>query len=30
MYQNFLRQFTDFIFVEDTPAPSDIIFIPGN
>lgn len=30
MYQNFLQQFTDFIFVEDTPAPSDIIFIPGN
>ncbi len=30
MYQKFLQQFTDFIFVENTPLPSDIIFIPGN
>ena len=30
MYQKFLQQFTDFIFVEDPPLPSDIIFIPGN
>lgn len=30
MYQKFFQQFTDFIFVENTPLPSDIIFIPGN
>ena len=30
MYQKFLQQFTDFIFVEHPPAPADIIFIPGN
>ena len=30
MYQNFLDQFTDFVFVEHAPAASDIIFIPGN
>ena len=26
----FLRAVTDFIFVEDQPAPSDVIFIPGS
>lgn len=30
MYRKFLQQFTDFVFVEHTPSPSDIIFIPGN
>ena len=30
MYQNFLDQFTDFVFVEHAPAASDVIFIPGN
>ena len=30
MYQKFLKQYTDFVFVEHSPAPSDIIFIPGN
>ena len=28
MYQNFLDQFTDFVFVEHAPAASDIIFYP--
>lgn len=27
--KTFLDDLTDFIFVEDTPAPADIIFIPG-
>lgn len=30
MNQAFLRQYTDFIFVEDNPEKSDIIFIPGS
>lgn len=30
MFQRFLAQFTDFIFVEDEMEPSDIIFLPGN
>lgn len=28
--KRFLRNFTDFIFVQDTPEPADAIFIPGN
>lgn len=27
--KSFLKDLTDFIFVEDAPAPADIIFIPG-
>lgn len=30
MFQRFLTQFTDFIFVEHEMEPSDIIFLPGN
>lgn len=30
MFQRFLIQFTDFIFVEHKMEPSDIIFLPGN
>ena len=30
MYEKLIHQFTDFIFVEDVPQPSDIILIPGN
>lgn len=30
MFQRFLAQFTDFIFVENEMEPSDIIFVPGN
>ena len=30
MYQRFLEQFTDFIFVEHDLLPSDILFLPGN
>ena len=29
-YDGFLRQFGDFIFIEDKPEPADIIFVPGN
>lgn len=28
--ERFLRNFADFIFVEDQPEPADIIFVPGN
>lgn len=30
MYHKFLKNFTDFIFINDSPAPADVIFIPGN
>lgn len=30
MYKEFLGQIEDFIFVEDKPEKSDIIFVPGN
>lgn len=30
MYERFLRQITDFIFVETPLKPADVIFIPGN
>ena len=30
MNQKFLQQLTEFIFVEDLPEKSDIIFIPGS
>ena len=30
MYNEFLGQIEDFIFVEDKPEKSDIIFVPGN
>ena len=29
-YQEFLKQTEEFIFVEDQPEKSDIIFVPGN
>lgn len=28
--QAFIRAVSDFIFVEDAPAPSDVIFVPGS
>lgn len=30
MYERFWSQFTDYIFVENIPQVSDIIFVPGN
>lgn len=30
MYEQFLQQITEFIFVEKEPENSDIIFVPGN
>lgn len=30
MYREFLNQINDFIFVEDEPQKSDVIFVPGN
>jgi len=30
MYEEFLKQIEDFIFVEDLPEKADIIFVPGN
>lgn len=30
MYEKFLNQITDFIFVEIPAKPSDVIFVPGN
>ena len=30
MYEKFLNQITDFIFVEIPAEPSDVIFVPGN
>lgn len=30
MYEKFLDQITDFIFVESAPESADIIFVPGN
>ncbi len=30
MKEQFLKQFTDFIFVKDQPKEADLIFIPGN
>lgn len=30
MYEKFLNQITDFIFVEIPAGPSDVIFVPGN
>ena len=30
MQELFLKNFTDFIFPEDTPEPADVIFVPGN
>lgn len=29
-YQRFLKNFTDFIFLEEQPEKADIIFVPGN
>ncbi len=30
MYEKFLNQITDFIFVETQVKPADMIFVPGN
>lgn len=30
MYERFWKQFTDYIFVQNEPEKSDIIFVPGN
>ena len=30
MYQKFLKETEEFIFVEDKPEKADIIFVPGN
>ena len=30
MQELFLKNFTDFIFLEDEPRPADVIFLPGN
>ena len=30
MYEKFLKQITDFIFIDQEPQKADIIFIPGN
>lgn len=30
MYEHFYNNISEFIFVEDTPLPSDVIFVPGN
>ena len=30
MYEEFLKQIEDFIFVEDLLEKADIIFVPGN
>ena len=30
MYEKFLDQITDFIFVETQVKPADMIFVPGN
>lgn len=30
MYQQFLKQIEDYIFVEDAPQKADVIFVPGN
>lgn len=30
MYEKFLKQITEFIFIDQKPKPADIIFIPGN
>ncbi len=29
-YRNFLKNFTEFIFVKDEPKKADVIFVPGN
>ena len=29
-YNNFLKNFTEFIFVNDVPKMADVIFVPGN
>lgn len=30
MYERFYQNISDFIFVNDEPLPSDVIFVPGN
>ena len=30
MYEEFLKQIDDFMFIEDKPEKADVIFIPGN
>lgn len=29
MYEEFLKQIEDFIFIEDKPEKADVIFVPG-
>ena len=30
MYEEFLKQIEDFMFIEDKPEKADVIFVPGN
>ena len=30
MYEEFLKQTEDFIFIDDKPEKADVIFVPGN
>ena len=30
MYEEFLKQIEDFIYIEDKPEKADVIFVPGN
>ena len=30
MYEKFLKQTEDFIFIDDKPEKADVIFVPGN
>lgn len=30
MYDEFLKQIEEFIFIEDKPEKADVIFVPGN
>lgn len=30
MYEAFLKQIEDFMFIEDKPEKADVIFVPGN
>ena len=30
MYEEFLKQIEEFMFIEDKPEKADVIFVPGN
>ena len=30
MYEEFLKQIEDFMFIDDKPEKADVIFVPGN